>query len=195
MHYVDAKFVPRLLTDEQKAKHSQSGAVWSFKCWRKLSLKCHNWWWNVSEQVRYRNKGAILAVGGKIVAMTKESTSESIKCLCCWSGFLFYFIYLLEVFHSSWVYSKWSDSQWTVWADRAARSFSSRHPWRHSHCPRWSGSPLRPRGCNTTTTNGRGEDTWDNSEYIPTTDTTPNPYSIRRPDVNKSKIQYTIMAH
>jgi response regulator of citrate/malate metabolism len=27
MHYVDAKFVPRLLTDEQKAKHSQSGAV------------------------------------------------------------------------------------------------------------------------------------------------------------------------
>jgi hypothetical protein len=34
----------------------------------------------VSVQVRYQNKSEIVAVGGKIVAVTKRSASESIKC-------------------------------------------------------------------------------------------------------------------
>jgi hypothetical protein len=34
----------------------------------------------VGVRVRYRNKRAIVAAGGKIVAATKKSTSKSIKC-------------------------------------------------------------------------------------------------------------------
>jgi hypothetical protein len=43
------------------------------------------------------------------------------------------------------------------------------------------------RGCKLTTINKKGRDTWDNSRYIPTTKYYPNPYSIRRPNVNKTK--------
>ena len=53
--------------------HSQSVAVWSFKCWWKLSEKCHNRWWNLGVRLRCRKKSAVVAVYGKIVATTKKS--------------------------------------------------------------------------------------------------------------------------
>jgi hypothetical protein len=58
--------------------------------------------------VRYRNKRSFVAVGGKIVAVTKKKARQSpsnVKVLL---------IVLREGRGSSWVCSPWSDSQWTV---------------------------------------------------------------------------------
>jgi hypothetical protein len=71
-----------LLTDEHEATHviGEVVAVSLFKCWWKLSEKCHNMWWNVGVQVWYQNKIPFIAVGRKIIAVTKKITSDSIKC-------------------------------------------------------------------------------------------------------------------
>jgi hypothetical protein len=79
---------------------SQSGAVWSFKCWWKLSEKCHNRWWNMGVGVLYQNKSAVIIVGGKIHFIVDQMWR------CCW------FFWLEGC--PSWVCSMWSDSQWTV---------------------------------------------------------------------------------
>jgi hypothetical protein len=59
-------------------------------------------------RVRYRNKSAIVAVGGKIVAATKKSMSESIKCEDVVDRFLFIgrASFIMSLFHVV--------SQWTV---------------------------------------------------------------------------------
>ena len=61
-------------------RHSQSGVIRSFEYWWKLSEKCHNRWRNVGVRLRCWNKNAVVAVHGKILATTKKSTSESLKC-------------------------------------------------------------------------------------------------------------------
>ena len=79
MGHVAAKFVPRLLTCiKREPCHCQSGAVWSFECWWKLSEKCHNRWWNWGVRLLFWNKSSVIAVDGKIVTMTKKSMSESL---------------------------------------------------------------------------------------------------------------------
>jgi hypothetical protein len=82
MHPVAANLCHVFWEMSKKRTVSQSGAVWSFKCWRKLSEKCHNRWWNVDVWVWYRNKSAVVTLGGKIVAAIKKSMSESIE----WEG-------------------------------------------------------------------------------------------------------------
>ena len=86
--------------------HSQSGAVRSFECWWKPSEKCHNRLWNSGVRPQCWNKSAALAVDGKIVATTKKSTPESLKCEGDIDS-----LFLFEGYHSLWVCSTWSGNQ------------------------------------------------------------------------------------
>ena len=92
MHRVAAKFVPRLLTEEQK----QNRVTVSQELLDRSNTdenflkKCHNRWWNVGVRLRCWNKSVVVAVGGKILATTKKSTSESFKCEGDVDSFFFY---------------------------------------------------------------------------------------------------------
>ena len=55
---------------------SEVSADWSFECWWNLSEKCQNRWWTLGVRPRCWNKSSLVALDGKIVAMTKRSTSD-----------------------------------------------------------------------------------------------------------------------
>ena len=78
--------------------------------WWKLSEKCQNRWWNLGVRLWCWNKSAFVTVDGKIVTMTKKSTSESLKC----EGDVDFFFFKLEGYRSLWVCSTWWDIQLRV---------------------------------------------------------------------------------
>ena len=81
-HRVAAKFVPRLVTEEQKQNRvSVSQELLDRSNTDENFLrKCHNRWWKEGLQLRCWNKSAVFAVCGKILTTTKKSTAGSLKC-------------------------------------------------------------------------------------------------------------------
>jgi len=79
--HLTAKFVPHLLTAEQKDNHvNLHWPSWASPKWSQIHVPSNHWWQMLGLWVWPGNKANVLSVKHGIISSTKESEASEVQC-------------------------------------------------------------------------------------------------------------------